>query len=41
MCQNVVLCVNGLIIVKTIGSGDRGMNPVIMTIISLWKEYWP
>ena len=19
---------------------DRGMNPVTMTIINLWKEYW-
>ena len=22
-------------------SGERGMNPVAMTIINPWKEYWP
>ena len=21
--------------------GERGMNPVTMTIINPWKEYWP
>ena len=21
-------------------SGERGMNPVTMTIINSWKEYW-
>ena len=21
--------------------GERGMNPVAMTIINPWKEYWP
>ena len=28
-------------IVKTMDSGERGMNPVAMTIINPWKEYWP
>ena len=27
--------------VKTTDSGERGMNPVSMTIINPWKEYWP
>ena len=22
-------------------SGERGMDPVAMTIIDIWKEYWP
>ena len=22
-------------------NGERGMNPVAMTIINPWKEYWP
>ena len=26
--------------VKTTDSGERGMNPVAMTIINPWKEYW-
>ena len=28
-------------IVDTIDSGERGMNPVAMTIINRRKEYWP
>ena len=28
-------------IVKTMDSSDGGMNPVTMTIINPWKEYWP
>ena len=28
-------------IVETTDSGDRGMNPVAMTIINPRKEYWP
>ena len=27
--------------VKTTDSSARGMNPVAMTIINPWKEYWP
>ena len=23
------------------GNCERGMNPVAMTIINSWKEYWP
>ena len=30
-----------IIIVETMDSGERGMNPVAMTIINLRKEYWP
>ena len=30
-----------LTIVKTLDSGERGMNPVVMTIINTWEEYWP
>ena len=22
-------------------SGERGMNPVVITIINPWKKYWP
>ena len=29
-----------LTIVQTMDSGDRGMNPVTMTIINPQKEYW-
>ena len=25
---------------KTRDNGERGMNPVVMTIVNLWKEYW-
>ena len=28
-------------IVKTMDSRERGMNPVAMTIINPWKDYWP
>ena len=28
-------------IVETMDSGERGMNPVAMTIIDPQKEYWP
>ena len=28
-------------IIKTMDSGERGMNPVAITIINLRKEYWP
>ena len=28
-------------IVETMDNGERGMNPVAMTIINLRKEYWP
>ena len=28
-------------IVETMNSGERGMNPVAMTIINPRKEYWP
>ena len=28
-------------IVKTTDIGERGTNPVAMTIINLLKEYWP
>ena len=31
----------GLTIVETTDSGERGMNPVAMTIINPQKEYWP
>ena len=30
-----------IIIVVTMDSGERGMNPVAITIISAQKEYWP
>ena len=30
-----------IIIVETMDNGERGMNPVAMTIINLQKEYWP
>ena len=26
---------------KTMDSGERGVNPIAMTIINPWKEYWP
>ena len=26
--------------VEATDSGERGMNPVAMTIINPWKEYW-
>ena len=29
------------IVESTTGSSERGMNPVAMTIINPWKEYWP
>ena len=29
-----------MIVVKTLDSLERRMNPVAMTIISPWKEYW-
>ena len=29
-----------IIIVETTDSGERGMNPVAMTIINPWKECW-
>ena len=32
---------HNIIIVETTDSGERGMNPVAMTIINPWKEYWP
>ena len=28
-------------IVETMDSDERGMNPVAITIINTWKEYWP
>ena len=28
-------------IVETTDCGEKGMNPVAMTIINPWKEYWP
>ena len=28
-------------IVETTDSGERGMNPVAMTVINPRKEYWP
>ena len=30
-----------IIIAETMDSGVRGMNPVLMTTINPWKEYWP
>ena len=32
--------VSYITIVKTKDSDERGMNPVTMTIINPWKEYW-
>ena len=28
-------------IVETTDGGERGMNPVAMTVINPWKEDWP
>ena len=28
-------------VAEIMDSGEKGMNPVIMTIINHWTEYWP
>ena len=28
-------------IIETMGSSEKGMNPLTLTIINPWKEYWP
>ena len=33
--------VSHITVVETTDSGERGMNPVIMTIINPRKKYWP
>ena len=35
------LLLSHILIVKTMDSSERGMNPVWMTIINILKEYWP
>ena len=40
-CFQATGCFFQITIVETMDSGERGMNPVAMTIINPRKEYWP
>ena len=35
------LAASHISIMEIIDSSERGMNPVTITILNPWKEYWP
>ena len=39
--SKVTGCFFRIAIVETINSDEKGMNPVAMTIVNPWQEYWP
>ena len=39
--SEILSSVNGITIVETMDSRERGMTPVTRTIINPRKEYWP